>query len=122
MPAVAAILEWLPEGCSARAFIEVAEPGEQLPLVGRPGVEVTWLHRGDEEPGTGTRLLDAVRELSWPEGVTAYAWGGAESHIGTSIRRYLRNEVGLPRSAVSMTGYWRRGCAHGNDAEEDDEA
>jgi NADPH-dependent ferric siderophore reductase len=112
MPAVAAILEWLPEGSSARVILEVADAGEQLPLVERPGVEVTWLHRDGAEPGTGTALLDAVRGVAWPDGVSAYAWGGAESHLVTAIRKYVRNEMGLNRDAVSMTGYWRRDGDH----------
>ena len=38
----------------------------------------------------------------------ATAFGAGESRQITEIRRYLRHEVGLPATAVSMTGYWRR--------------
>ena len=38
----------------------------------------------------------------------ATAFGAGESRHITEIRRHLRHEVGLPATAVSMAGYWRR--------------
>ena len=35
----------------------------------------------------------------------------ASSRQITEIRRYLRHEIGLPATAVSMTGYWRRAAS-----------
>jgi NADPH-dependent ferric siderophore reductase len=31
----------------------------------------------------------------------------AESRCITTVRRHIRDERGLPPTAVSMTGYWR---------------
>ncbi|HWL45451.1 MAG TPA: SIP domain-containing protein [Ilumatobacter sp.] len=106
LPAVAAILEQLPSGTPARVFAEVADTGSRQELPQRPGDEVVWLYRDGTGAQPGTLLVEAVRALPWPGG-TPYAWGGAESRAVTAVRKYLRNEVGLDREAVSMTGYWR---------------
>jgi NADPH-dependent ferric siderophore reductase len=113
LPAVAAILESLPEGTVARVVVEVADAREQLPLPASPTVEVTWLHRAGAEPGTTTVLADAVRALPFPPG-TPYVWGGGESRAMTAVRRFVRQEVGLPREAVALVAYWRH-AVHAGD-------
>lgn len=117
LPALAAILDALPDGTRARAFIEVDGEGDRLPLREADGICVTWLHRGGLAPGSTTLLLDAVRAWPVPGGVV-YAWGGAESRCATAVRRHLRDEVGLEQHLVSMTGYWRR-ARRPDDADED---
>jgi NADPH-dependent ferric siderophore reductase len=108
LPAIGAILESLAPGTAATVVVEVAGPEEQVPLPTRASVEIIWLHRLGAATGTTTALVDTVRQLAWPAG-TVYAWGGAESRAITAVRKHVRNERGLPREAVSMTGYWRLG-------------
>ena len=107
LPALAGILEALPDGTPARAFVEVADADEIQPLPTGAGIDVTWFTRDGAAPGTTTALLDAVRAMPWPGG-TPYVWGGAESRTLTRIRQHLRTEVGLAREQVSLVGYWRR--------------
>ncbi len=57
-PAIAAILESLPEGRTAHAFVEVPDAEDRLPLDLPPGAELTWLPRLDAE--VGSRLTPAV--------------------------------------------------------------
>jgi NADPH-dependent ferric siderophore reductase len=121
LPATAAILDWLPPGAVVRAFVGVPDASEEQPLAagGDRDVVVTWLHRGDRPAGTTTQLIDAVRSLEMLGG-KPYAWGGGESRAVTAVRRYLRDEVGLERAQVSMTGYWRH-PAHTEDLGDPDE-
>lgn len=107
LPAVAAILESLPEGTVARVFAEVGSESERQELPVAPSVHVTWLHRDGALAGTTSLLEDAVRAMPWTGG-TPYAWGGAESRAMTAIRQHLREEVGLDSRAISLTTYWRR--------------
>jgi NADPH-dependent ferric siderophore reductase len=60
-PAIGAILESLPEGSSAQAFIETSDAADHLLLRVPAGCQVTWLARGDQP--VGTELDPAVR--SW---------------------------------------------------------
>lgn len=76
MPAVAAILEWLPTGTAARVFAEVADESERQDLPVAPSFAVTWVYRDGAPAGTTTRLADAVRAMPWPGG-TPYVWVAA---------------------------------------------
>ena len=117
LPAVAVILESLPEGTTARVFAEVADEAERQQLRASPSFEVTWLHRDGATAGTTTLLADAVRAMPWPGG-TPYVWGGGESRTMTQVRRYVRHEVGLSREAVSLVAYWRH-AAHAADPDDE---
>jgi NADPH-dependent ferric siderophore reductase len=119
LPAVAAILESLPEGTTARVFAEVEDESEHHDLPTSPTFEVVWLHRDGSPVGTTTLLADAVRALPWPGG-TPYVWGGGESRTMTAVRRYVRHEVGLAREQVSLVAYWRHD-AHAGDPPDDEE-
>ncbi|MDP2290594.1 MAG: siderophore-interacting protein [Actinomycetota bacterium] len=105
LPALAAILEHRPAHLQAVAVIEIDDESHAIPLAVSPADRVVWLRRGDVAPGTTSLLLDAVRSVEVPADV--YAWGGAETKAMTAIRRYLRDDVGLPQERVAMTGYWR---------------
>jgi NADPH-dependent ferric siderophore reductase len=106
LPAVAVILEQLPDTMSAIVVAEVASEDERQELPERAGVEVRWLHRDGAPAGTTTLLVDAVRSLPPFEGRT-YVWGGAESRAMTAVRRHVRDERGLDREDVSLVAYWR---------------
>ena len=58
-PAICAVLESLPHGRRAQAFIEVPDAADRLPIDLPRGCSVTWLHRGDT--AVGTELDPAVR-------------------------------------------------------------
>ncbi len=105
LPAVAVTLEHLPAGARALAVVEVEGPWDELPLAA-PGAEVRWVHR-DGRP-VGQALLAAVRALDWPDG-TPHAFVHGEAGFVKELRAYLRIERGLPREALSVSGYWRLG-------------
>ncbi|RGC67699.1 Vibriobactin utilization protein ViuB [Micromonospora sp. MW-13] len=109
LPAVGAILEWLPTGARARAWIEVPHVADIQDLPAPPGVEVTWLVRGTTPPGSGL-LRDAVRAARLP-GVVPYAWVAGESATVRGLRRHLVQERGADRRRVAFSGYWRRGAS-----------
>ncbi|NLU66238.1 siderophore-interacting protein [Streptomyces sp. HNM0574] len=106
LPAIAAALEGMPPGAKVDALIEIAGPEEQQPLPAPEGTRVVWLHRGEAKPGE--LLVEAVRELGFPEGrVQAFVHG--EAGFVKELRRHLRLERGIPREQLSISGYWRMG-------------
>lgn len=140
-PAICGILESLPDGVRARAFIEVPTAADVLEF--RPGGDATatWIARTGaplgERLGAAVRdwvhahpqrirpsLADAPaeledtdvdRELLWDSPVSGsrgfYAWLAGESGVIKSLRRFLVSETGIDRGAVAFMGYWRQGKA-----------
>jgi len=107
--AVAVLLEETPAGRPSTVMLETTDEHHTIDLSGFPDATVQWLFRGDDEAGTGDALLRAVRALD-PDSAGLVAFGAAESRQITAVRRYLRDDIGLPAANVFMTGYWRRGA------------
>ncbi|MCM2389617.1 SIP domain-containing protein [Streptomyces albipurpureus] len=107
LPAIGRWLEEWPAGARGQVFIEIGQPQHRQDLPVPDGVTLTWLSRDGAEPGTTTLLFDAIREAPWRQG-TVHAWIAGETLTLTPIRRWLRNEKGLAKEQVDITGYWRR--------------
>lgn len=108
IPAVARLLEELPEDAQARVFIEVAEEEHRMALRELPGVVISWLVRHGAGAGTTSLLSDAMRDADWLPG-QVFAWIAGERSTVRDLRRYLVEERGIPKEDIDFTGYWRRG-------------
>ncbi|MDQ8047330.1 MAG: siderophore-interacting protein [Patulibacter sp.] len=122
VPSIARRLEELPPGSRAIVRIEVDGPADELPLwlsvAEGVDLDLVWIHRRlGAAPGDG--LVDAVRELPDLHGV-GYAWVATEAEAARVLRRHLREERGIPKSASKVTGYWKLGTSDHHDAPEDD--
>ncbi len=106
--AVAVLLEELDERVPVQVIAEAVGPAHRPVLPQRDRLDVTWIDRGDGEPGSPTALLEAVAAADIDVEHT-FAFGAGESKCVSAIRRHLRREVGLPAVRVHMIGYWRTG-------------
>jgi NADPH-dependent ferric siderophore reductase len=102
LPAVATVLDALPAGVPALAFLEVADADEEQQLP--EAATIRWVHRGDREPGVP--LTEAVRSAELPAGV-GQAWLSGESACVRDLRKHLLDDRRLDRRKVYATGYWR---------------
>ncbi len=102
LPAVATVLDALPAGVAASAFLEVADAAEEQELPG--DATVCWVHRGDRP--AGAPLVAAVRAAVFPPGRTQ-AWLAGESAAVKQLRAHLLGDRGLDRRLIYATGYWR---------------
>jgi len=99
IPAITASLERIPAGVPVHVLLEVEGPEEEQPLETSGDLRLTWLHGGS--------VADAVEALDFPPGrVHAFVHGEASSV--RAIRRHLLVDRGLPREALSISGYWKR--------------
>lgn len=97
VPAIARLLDELPEDARAQVFVE---SDDRFDLRASPGVEVTWLASG--------RLVEAVRSCTWWAG-TPFAWLAGEQATVRDLRRHLVEDRGVSRQDIDFSGYWRRG-------------
>ena len=109
LPAVATLLEALPESCFAYVFMEVSDPAEELSLVSPAQLQLTWRHHTGATQPAGRSLEQAVREFPFPAG-NGRVWIGCEAGIMRDIRRHLLNERGMDRAHVHTQGYWKCGA------------
>ncbi|MEW5421589.1 DUF2218 domain-containing protein [Amorphus sp. 3PC139-8] len=118
LPGIARILENLPASAQGVALIEVADTREEQPIEGPSGVEIRWLHRNGAASGTTSLLADTVCALDLPADKTGlFFWGGAEFATFKTMRTYLTQEIGLPRSRIVAFSHWRRGMSEEEIAE-----
>ncbi|MNQ63291.1 Vibriobactin utilization protein ViuB [compost metagenome] len=125
-------------GPQVQAFIEVPHAADCLPLRCAPGTQLHWLPRdalgfcqGDaivhaakklaqlplpadsHRPVKGIKDIDIDKKRVWEKAETTrstfYAWVAGESMAVMTIRKYLINERGLDRKALTLMGYWRQG-------------
>lgn len=108
IPAIAAALEAMSEDAVGSVLLEVQNEHEHIDLTTPAGIEVTWLHRGEQEAGTTDLLIDAVRALAWRDGrVQVFAHG--ERGAMKQLRPYFVGERGLEREQLSLSAYWAYG-------------
>jgi NADPH-dependent ferric siderophore reductase len=131
-PAICAILESLPEGTTARAFIEVPSSSDALALSLPTGCEVTWLARDGGDNGSAldpavrqwvARHRDLIRPVvvGTPQPLTDIdvdvdlLWDSPEDSTGSDFYAWLAGEAGaikaLRRYLVTETGIDRKRVA-----------
>jgi len=105
LPAIAAILEWLPGGTRAQAWIQVAHATDVRWLPSAADADITWLIRS----GAPDELVTEIAAARLPGG-RPYAWVAGEAATVRDLRRHLVRGRGFERRASTFTGYWRRGA------------
>ena len=105
LPAIAASLPRIPAGVPVFAVIEVDGPEHQQRLDSPGDLHVSWVHRS-HGPGDPSLQLEAVRELSLPEG-QGQAFVHGEATTVRVVRRHLVLERRLPVESLSASGYWK---------------
>jgi len=109
LPAIAAALEAVPDGVPVLAVVEVASAAEEQTLRSSGALDLRWVRR-DEHPdrAPGDVLVEAVETLDFLPGRPQVFLHGDAGFVRT-LRRHLRLERGVPVTALSASGYWRRG-------------
>ncbi|WP_392562578.1 siderophore-interacting protein [Orbus sturtevantii] len=112
MPAICYTLEHLPQGQKALAIIEVRDEKDKLPLTLTQPTELIWLVTPQ---GHDTKLISQLTQsVSTVDQENALFWGGMESSIAQSIRRFLKEHfTALPSDSIHLISYWREGFAEG---------
>jgi NADPH-dependent ferric siderophore reductase len=106
IPAVATLLEALPETTAVDVHIEVEGPDDEIELPAPAKAAITWHHRAAGD-APGAVLAAAARAAAFPDG--ARIWVACEAAAMRDIRRYLTRERGLPLAQLVTRGYWRAG-------------
>ncbi len=116
LPAIGVALEALPANTIGKAFIEIAGPEDEIPLIAPDGVQINWIYRGgradligEDRAGDHAPLIEAVKTAAWlPGQVHAFVHGEAQA-VMHNLRPYIRKDRAVDAKWASISGYWRRG-------------
>jgi NADPH-dependent ferric siderophore reductase len=109
IPAVATLLEALPASAVAEVHLEVADADDEVEFASQAKTEITWHHRRTPN-AFGAELDEAARGAAIADGTKV--WVACEAAAMRGIRRYFRNDRGLPPDSMVTRGYWRLGEAN----------
>lgn len=104
---ICAVIARLPAQARIEALLEAPDAAEIQPLPDHPGLRARWFAREGEPAGASRRLLEAVRELPWPEREAVSVTLAGESAQVVAIRDLLARERGVPRSMMYAVPYWK---------------
>lgn len=107
LPAIAALLENLPDSAQGFALIESDDAQDQIELIHPPGMVICWLERAVDGSEV---LLEAIKRIAPPlnaKSISAFIAG--ENNAVVTIRDYLRATYGLNKRSLYAVPYWRRG-------------
>lgn len=107
MPAIAQLLEAIPDDRSVDAHIELTHPDAGIELPRHPGATVAW-HVAASGAPPGAAMIAAVESIDdLPESV----WVAGEAAAVQRLRTHLFDERRRSRSHTTVRGYWKRGRA-----------
>ena len=112
IPAIFAMVETLPPGARAWAFIVILSPTERQAVSTAADFELEWIVRGGPAR-PNTLLLDRLKTFEAPGGEGhAYLIGETS---GVRAQRHFLIEQGWRREQITAEGYWRPGRIGGHD-------
>ncbi|MFD7976062.1 siderophore-interacting protein [Streptomyces sp. NPDC059071] len=106
LPAVSAILEWLPAETRAHVYLDVPYSGDRVELATEADATVTWLVREEGAPSA----VEVIAGAELP-GESPYVWIAGESGSVKALRRHFVRERGIDKRRVTFVGYWRKGLS-----------
>ena len=105
LPALARILEELPEGTDVTVIVEVPDVADLDYLPVRSGLPmITAVGTGNG--GIASRLGELVRAYPSPDG-RGYCWFAGEAGTTRDVRKHLRRDRGWDSEQYDVVGYWR---------------
>jgi NADPH-dependent ferric siderophore reductase len=106
LPAIAMLLDVLPDTADVVAYVEVAEPSGRRELGTRRDLAVTWRDLATAAP-PGSAVLTAVTTATF--GPDVRVWAAGEAAAMQRLRRHLFDDRWLSRSQAVVRGYWKHG-------------
>ncbi len=108
LPSIGRFIEELPAAAGITVVAQVADDAARQNLGARERLDVTWLTR--QASGAGS-LVAAAKSAALPEGDDWFVFAAGEVGELKPVRDYFRQELGLPKQRVMVSGYWQRGVS-----------
>ena len=87
-------------------IIHVVDIQSALNTEGENKILENWIHREDDEPGEGEKLLESLKAYELPKN-DFYIFGAGEARQMMKIRKFFKSE-GVAKEQMHITGYWKK--------------
>ncbi len=113
IPAIAAMLEGLPEQAAGVALLEVGSAADIYEIRTKSKVVIRWFSRNGEPAEESDLLLNVIHDLpSLSAGYRSrYMWSAGESAVIRTIKDFAREHLMLAREELSAKAYWNAGIS-----------
>jgi NADPH-dependent ferric siderophore reductase len=106
LPVIAAMLEKLPVGVTAKVILEVPGKEDELSLFSKANLKVQWLH--NDRPHIDSALAERVLAAELYTG-NQFVFVAAEQETAKTIKNYFKEKLTWPRESYSVVSYWSKG-------------
>lgn len=113
IPAIFALIEALPKGARAFAFLEVGTAEDKQAVASEAELKLQWLLRNGAAPGPSDLLFKGLAGFTFPAGKGHAIVVGETSNVRN--QRHALLERGFDRSQIYAEGYWRPDRIGGHD-------
>ncbi len=112
IPAIAAILESLPEGTPGSAFIKASSRFEIFQINTKSSIKISWLSRKEEPLMHYSQLLKGLENLEPPDALhySRYAFIAGERDMVNTVKKHV-SLLGFEREELHAAIYWTRGLS-----------
>lgn len=106
LPAIGQLIAVIPATIPVQVVAEITAPEAAMALPAHPALATSWVVRSaGREPGSA--LVPALERATLEEGTKV--WVAGEAAAMQRIRRHFSDDRELPRSDVTVRGYWKHG-------------
>lgn len=104
LPAIARILENLPEQTRGAVFVSLENPQGQVDLNVPQNMSLQWIHRpvGDHD-----LLFELVKDAAQPSEAERYIWFAAKKSVAKKARDHFTKNLGYNNKNSYIAGYWQ---------------
>lgn len=101
LPALSVKLTMLPQGAKGYAVVQIEDMADKQEIYVPEDMQIIW---------TTSSLSNEAKALPWLAG-EPFVWCASEFDEMRALRQYFRNDKAIPRDAIYISSYWKRGVA-----------
>ena len=112
LPAIGRQVESLRAGVPVKTIAVISDDAERQAFTTRAAWQAVWVCRDGKQANDGRLLQDALTASgSLPNG-DGYVWIAAEAQVAHTLRTYVLETLGHPKTWVKASGHWMIGQAN----------
>jgi NADPH-dependent ferric siderophore reductase len=107
LPVMLRMAAEMPADRKLTVYAEIDNEAERQEIVSKADVQWHWLFRNGQNAGTSGLINVALRDHDWANAdADLHVFVGCEKLEARAAKKFLNDEIKLPRAVVRTAGYW----------------